>query len=112
MLRSDLLLTHYDPTLPIVVTTDTANHGIGTVISANFSDRSERAIMHASRTFTSVEKNYDQIEKEALSILFAVKKFHKLLYGFHFTLVTDYKPLMSIFGSKGIPAYSASRLQR
>ncbi|BHF75116.1 hypothetical protein SprV_0501821100 [Sparganum proliferum] len=84
MLSSDLLLTHYDPTLPIVVAADASNHG-----------------------------NYGQIEKGALALVFAVKKFHKLLYGRHFTLLTDHKPLLSIFGSKkGIPAYSASRLQR
>ena len=36
-----------------------------------------------------------------------------MLYGRHFTLITDRKPLISIFGSKkGIPVYAVNRLQR
>ena len=69
--------------------------------------------MHAVRSLTPAERNYSQVEKEALALLFAEKKFHKMLFGRHFTLLTDHKPLLSIFGSKkGIPVYSASRLQR
>ena len=113
LIKSDLLLTHFDLNKKIVVAADASNHGVGAVISHTFTDGTEKAIMHAARSLTPAERNYSQVEKEALALIFAVKKFHKMLFGRHFTLMTDHKTLLSIFGSKkGIPVYSASRLQR
>ena len=57
--------------------------------------------------------NYSQIEKEGLSIIFGLKKFHHYLFGRHFLLKTDHKPLVNIFGpEKGIPNHTVSRLNR
>ena len=74
-------------------------------------DGSECPVAYTSRTLSPSEKNYAQIEKEALYLVFGVKKFHSYLYGQKFTLVTDHKPLTTIPKNK-VPPLAAARWQR
>ena len=107
-LPSDLFLTHYDPKLEIIVASDASSYGVGSCILHKMPDGTKKPIAHASRTLLLAEKHYSQIEKEALGI-----KFHRYLHGRFFTLQTDHKPLITIFGSKkGLPIYTANRLRR
>lgn len=112
-LSSDLFLVHFDPKIDIIVASDASSHGVGACILHKWKDGEVRPIAHASRSLLPAERNYSQIEKEALAIIFAVTKFHRYLHGRKFTLQTDHKPLVSIFGSKkGLPTYTANRLLR
>ena len=107
------VLTHFSDTLPLKLDADTSQYGIGAVISHVLPSGEERPIAYASRTLTKSERNYAQIEKEALSIVFGVNKFHQYLYGRKLLLVTDQKPLTTLLGPKsGIPTLAAARLQR
>ena len=76
-------------------------------------DCSERPVAFASRSLTKTERKYAQSNKEALSIVWGVKRFHVYLYGRRFTLITYHKPLTATFHpEKGVPAVTAARLQR
>ena len=112
-LVSSQVLAHYDPKLLIRLAADASAYGIGAIISHVYPDGSERPVAFVSRTLTSTERNYAQLEKEALALIYGVKHFHQYLYGRMFTLVTDHKPLTTILNPrKGIPSLAAARLQR
>ncbi|GFN87707.1 hypothetical protein PoB_001421300 [Plakobranchus ocellatus] len=113
MVASDKVLMRYDPDLPLRLATDASPYGLGAVLSHVTREGDERPIAYASRTLNKAENNYSQIDKEGLSIVWAVKKFFNYLCGRHFTLITDHQPLKFIFSpSRGIPAMSAARQQR
>ena len=59
--------------------------------------RTSKPVMFASRALTGAEKNYQNLERECLAMIWGMEKFHYFLYGKKFTLNTDQKPLVSIY---------------
>lgn len=70
LLGSSQLLVHYDPKLPIVLSNDASPYGLGSVLSHRLPDGRDRPIAYASRTLSPAEKNYGQVEKEALAMVY------------------------------------------
>ena len=112
MLESNSLLVHFDPQKPLLLQTDASPYGLGAVISHVMPDGSDLPIAFASRTLSPSERNYAQYEKESLSIIFGLKKFHKYLHGHKFSIVTDHKPLVSLFGDKPASPMASARVAR
>ena len=108
-LTSAAVLAHYDLNVSLHLAGDASAYGVGAVISHVYPDDSERPVAYASRTLSSSERNYSQLEKEALSLIFGLHKFHQYLYGRRLTLVTDYQPLTTVFSNKkGVPSLAAA----
>ena len=104
---------HFDDSLPLVLACDASPHGVGAVLSHKLVNGDERPISFASRSLTAAEQKYSQLDKEALAIIFGVTRYHQYLYGCHFELKTDHKPLTHIFSEKkGVPVMASARVQR
>ncbi|XP_058448901.1 uncharacterized protein K02A2.6-like [Malaya genurostris] len=111
VLTSPQVLMQYDPTLPLILATDASKTGLGAVLSHRLSNGQERPIAFASTSMSTTEQRYPQIDKEALAIVWAVKKFFHYLYARKFTLITDHKPLTQILHpEKSLPTLCISRM--
>ncbi|VVC35786.1 Integrase, catalytic core,Aspartic peptidase domain,Ribonuclease H-like domain,Retrotransposon gag [Cinara cedri] len=110
---SDKVLVHFNPSFPIILTTDASNDGIAGCLSHKMPDGDERPISFISRTFMPAENNYSITDKEALAIFWSVRKLFQYLQNQVFTIRTDHKPLIGILGeNKNIPTMASARFQR
>lgn len=90
-LSESACLAYYDPSKEIVIQVDSSQHGIGAVLL-----RDGRPIEYASRALTISERNWAQIEKEALAVLYGLERFDQYTYGRAVTVENDHKPLSAI----------------
>ena len=54
-------------------------------------------VSYASNTLSSTESNYSNIEHELLGVLFAITHLKHFTYGHTVCVITDQKPLVSLF---------------
>ncbi|XP_057381569.1 uncharacterized protein K02A2.6-like [Daphnia carinata] len=92
-------LAFFDPELKMELIVDASPKGLDGIL-AQVNNKGERQIIaYASKALDATEKRYSQIEREALAIIWGCDHFQIYLLGSHFTVVTDHKPLVSIFNN-------------
>ena len=84
LLTSTQVLSYYDPAKPLIMSCDASPYGIATVLSHRMPNCDDRPIAFASKTRAPAERNYCHLKKEALAIIFEVKKFHEYCFGHFF----------------------------
>lgn len=100
------ILQNFNVRLPIVIQCDASQDGLGCCLLQN-----GKPVCFASRSLTSSERNFSQIEKELLSIVWATRKFHYFIYGHKVTVLNDHKPLECLL-KKHLHDVPSPRLQR
>lgn len=105
IMNSNVLIP-FELTKEIVIQCDASQSGLGCCLL-----QSGSPISFASRSLTSAEQNYSQIEKEMMAILFACTKFNFYTYGRRVKIINDHKPLLGII-NKEIHKIASAKLQR
>ena len=105
-LVSKPVLAFYNVNKSVIMQCDASQAGLGACLIQD-----GKPVAFATRSLSSAEKNYAQIEKELLAIVSASEKFHQYVYGHgSITVESDHKPLEYIW--KKPLSKTPPRLQR
>ena len=94
------MITYFDTGKDTEICVDASPFGLSAILfqkERNSEDR--RVVAYGSRALTQVEQRYSQTEREGLGIVWGIEHFHQYVYGTTFTLITDHKPLETIYGN-------------
>lgn len=114
VMLSPLLLEYYDPSKTLIVATDVCATGIGAVLLQWDSHGHER-VSHMAQSLTDAQRNYSQLEKEALTLVTTIERFHRFVWDKRFILQSDYKSLVALLqaeNTKGLKSTTATRFKR
>ena len=94
------VLAYFDQSKKCIIQSDASKKGLGAVLLQD-----DKPVIYASRSLSDTEQGYSNIERELLSVVFALERFHKYVSGYTITAQTDHLPLVSIW-KKSIAASS------
>ena len=91
ILSSSPVLTFYDVSKPVIISCAASQSGLRALLLQD-----GKPVAYASRSLSSAETHYAQIEKELLAVVFAFTKFHQYVYSKDVIVEPDHKPLEAI----------------
>lgn len=78
---------------PFHVHTDASKIAVGVMLAQNVNGKHDQPVAYASRLMNQAERNYSTTEREALAMVYAVKKFRHYLLGNKFRFMVDHHSL-------------------
>lgn len=100
MLTTTPVLALFDPQYNTILSADASSYGLGAVLLQRQPGGELKPVAYVSRSMTTTEQRYAQIEKEALALTWACERFSDYLIGLKFHIHTDHKPLVPLFSTK------------
>ena len=97
LLRNSTLV-YPDYTAPFYLFTDASNTALGACLAQKHVNKFV-PISFASRTLNETEQRYSTTKREALGLLWALKHFRFVVFGYELTILTDHKPLIGLFNN-------------
>ncbi|KAJ1117862.1 hypothetical protein NDU88_006058 [Pleurodeles waltl] len=76
-----------------IVQTDASEEGIGAVLAQVNEEGQDQPVAFISRRLLPREKRWSAIEREAFAVVWSLKKLRPYLFGTHFCVQTDHRPL-------------------
>jgi hypothetical protein len=81
---------------PLILAVDASSYGLGAALLQKDAAGDERPVFFASRLMSDTEKEYPQIDKEFLAIVWALERLDAFVYGQNLTIRTDHRPLLGL----------------
>ena len=108
LISSEPVIKPFDVNKNSVLSTDASKEAIGAVLTQD-----NHPVIYISRTLSEAERNYSNIEREALAIVWSVARLKHFLMGHRFDIKTDHQPLQYLFDAKKpIPDGTSARLSK
>ena len=103
-------LSFFDTRLKTELIVDASPTGLGAILSQVNTKGHRQIVAFASKALNKTQQHYSQTEREALAIIWGCEHFRIYLLGSRFTVITDHKPLVTIFNKP--TAVLSARLER